>query len=52
MGLPEILMIIFLTTIVCYSISKHGEMEKTSVWESIIGVGILVLLLWWGGFWK
>ncbi len=51
MGLPEVIMIIFLTINVCFYFVQHGKSVEANFWHSLIGAGILSLILWWGGFW-
>ncbi len=51
MGLPQLIMIIFLTINVCFHFAKHGGHAEVNVWHALFGTGLLSLLLWWGGFW-
>ena len=55
MGIPQILMIILFTIRICVAISTHGVLEadlrRHNAWYDIFANGIIISILYAGGFW-
>lgn len=52
MNAPQIIMIVLLALNLFINLLKHGEKQGSySFWTSLVNAGIVVGLLWWGGFW-
>lgn len=53
MSAPQIVMICLLAVEIGVALGKHGQpREPYNFLFNLISVGILVGLLWWGGFWS
>lgn len=52
MGAAQIIMIVLFSFGFSTTVAKQGKPKGNySIGEYLIGVGIYVALLWWGGFW-
>ena len=56
MHIPQILMIIILTIRIVVAIARHGVVEtdlyRRNAWHDIFGNGIIISILYAGGFWN
>jgi len=51
MGIPQIILIVLMAVSLGITIAKDGtDREPYNAWQSVISIVIMVLLLWWGGF--
>lgn len=53
MKAPQIILIIIMAMGLGIEMMQHGEPEtgKHNFWSALLGKGILITLLWLGGFW-
>lgn len=52
--IPQIIIIVLMALRLLKCAENHGEPEESdyNFWQSLLGVGVLAGLLWWGGFWN
>ncbi len=52
MGIPQIIILVIYMIGLGMSLANDGEvrMKKESFWLSLVSCGIMLALLWWGGF--
>lgn len=51
MGIPQIILIVIYAVSVGYSVANHGKQRgRYNLWDTLIGGGIELLILYWGGF--
>lgn len=53
MGWPQVCVIILLTIAVWVGIDQHGKvkLKPQSMWDTLLGVALWLVLLGFGGFW-
>ena len=53
MGIPQIVAVAWFAIAVGFAIATHGRPKSgiDSMWSTLLTVGLLSALLWWGGFW-
>lgn len=52
MGIPQIILIVLYSISLCIAANQHGKPRdgENNFWVSLIGTGIIIGLLVWGGF--
>ena len=52
MGIPQIIILVIYMIGLGMSLANDGEvrMKKEGFWLSLVSCGIMLALLWWGGF--
>lgn len=50
LGWPQITYILIVVVGMLYAAHSHGREERQNFWHSVIGTGIVVAILVWGGF--
>ncbi len=52
MGIPQIIVLVIYMIALGMSLADDGKvkMKKESFWLSLVSVGTILALLWWGGF--
>ena len=52
MGIPQIIVLVIYMIALGMSLGDDGKvkMKKESFWLSLVSVGTILALLWWGGF--
>lgn len=52
MGIPQIIILVIYMIYLGMSLADDGKVkiQKESFWLSLVSCGIMLALLWWGGF--